>query len=300
MTETTTAIVSTRHTFEPNTADEAFALATRLVASKLLPKAVTSPEAAFAIILAGRELGVSALASMRSIHFVDGKTILASDLMLALAKRSEHCEYFRLVESTSERATFETHRRGEPEPTPLTYTMEDAKLAQLAGKDNYRKHPAAMMRARCIGALCRLVYPDLFLGIYAEGEIDEPHALPPAPRQRVTVTATKIEKEPQKVDKAAEQKPQQQAPAAPQQPVRDDAGDALVTAFVDCIAAAQTYDDLAVVGHSISARKRDLTNETLQYLQRVYLEKKDDLKDEIGDAPPPPPPPPEPPQPEAA
>ena len=57
--------------------------------------------------------------------------------------------------------------------------MEDAKRAGLGGKDNWRKYPKAMLRARCISGALRAWAPDAIgAGVYVEGEIE---ASEPAP-----------------------------------------------------------------------------------------------------------------------
>ena len=58
--------------------------------------------------------------------------------------------------------------------------MADAVTAGLAGGDNWRKHPKAMLRARALSAIARLVYPDLLLGVY------DPDELTPQPERDVT------------------------------------------------------------------------------------------------------------------
>jgi hypothetical protein len=158
--------------FEPNSIDEGYELAKLLCASGLLPRGAQRPEAAFAIIATGRELGLTAMQSLRSIHIIEGKPTLSADLVAALCKsRPDVCVYFRLVESTERGATYETHRKGEPEPTRMSFTWEDAQRAGVTGKDNWKKYPAAMLRARCITALARAVYPDLAMGVYDPDEV---------------------------------------------------------------------------------------------------------------------------------
>lgn len=179
--------------FEPGSIAEAMNMAALLVKSKLLPDSVQSPEAAFAIIATGRELGLTAMQSLRSIHVIKGKTILSADLVAALVKsRRDVCAYFQLVESTAERATYKTQRIGEPEPTTLSFTMDDAKRAQVTGNPNWTKYPAAMLRARCITALARAVYPDLAMGVYdldelSDAPVSAPHVYEPVP-SRAAVT----------------------------------------------------------------------------------------------------------------
>ncbi len=160
--------------FEPGSVEEGVRLAGLLAKSGLLGDLKT-PEQVFAVIATGRELGLSAMQSLRSIHLIKGKPILSADLVAALVKsRSEVCEYFRLVESTATQAVYQTKRRGEPEPTTMAFTIEDAKRAQVTSNLNWSKYPGAMLRARCITALARAVYPDLVMGIYDPDELDVP------------------------------------------------------------------------------------------------------------------------------
>lgn len=155
---------------EPNSLSEAMTLATKLVQSGLLGKNVQKPESALAVILCGRELGLTAMQSLRSIHVIEGKPSLSSDLMVALVKRSPKCKYFKLIESSPKVATYETDRDGEG-VTRMSWTIEQAAAAGMTGKDNWKKYPDAMLRARCIASLARAVYPDLLAGVYEENEI---------------------------------------------------------------------------------------------------------------------------------
>jgi len=145
-------------------------LASAAVKSALLGGAIKSAEQAFIIIATGMELGLQPMQSLRSIHVVEGKPVLSAQLLVALAKRHPDCMYFRLVESTHEKATFETQRKGDPKPTQKTWTIEDAKRAGLTGRPNWQRHPSAMLEARCSAALARLVYPDHLMGVYEESE----------------------------------------------------------------------------------------------------------------------------------
>ena len=158
---------------EPTSLKEVWRFGEIVCASGLAPKSVRSPEAATIIVMTGRELGLTAMQSLRSIHVVDGKPLLSADLMLALVKRHKDCEAFVCVETTGKIATFIAKRRGEPEQR-LSFTIDQAQEAGLTGKDNWRKYPDAMLRARAIAALARLAFPDAFVGVYEEDEIQAP------------------------------------------------------------------------------------------------------------------------------
>ncbi len=185
--ETTSALAtippaSASTALEPVTIEQAFWLATQLVKSGLLGRSVVKPEAAFAVILAGRELGLTAMQSLRSCHVIEGKVTLSADLMAALVKRSSVCKSFRLVESSAKIATYEAERVGEG-VTRMSFTIEEATAAGVANKDNWKKYPAAMLRARCIAALARVVFPDLLLGVYENDELAPASAAMPTLRE---------------------------------------------------------------------------------------------------------------------
>lgn len=185
-------------TYEPRSIQDALWLAKVLVSSRLLPRGVTTPEQAFTIILTGKELGLSAMQSLRAVHVIEGKPTLAADLQVALVKRSSACRYFRLVKSDDKAAKYETQREGDPEPTQLTFTIEEAQRAKLTGKDNWVKYPAAMLRARCASALARVVYPELVMGVYDPDELERQ----PPPRRALPRVQ---ESEPEDVEPEPEQ-----------------------------------------------------------------------------------------------
>ena len=136
-----------------------------------------TPQAVLSTMLLGRELGMPAMAALRSVHIIEGKHSLSADLMVALVLKSGLAEYFQLIESTEEICTFETHRKGNPEPTRLSYTIEQARQAGLLvvrqGRQpgNWQKIPKQMLRARCKSELARLEYPDLLAGLYTPDEL---------------------------------------------------------------------------------------------------------------------------------
>lgn len=159
---------------KPTTVEEARTLAVLLAESAMLqPSLRNRPADVFAIVLSGMELGLGPMQSLRSISIIQGRPSMNADLLAGLAKNNPKCKYFRLVESTEERATYETHREGSPEPERLTFTLADAKALGLAEKDNWKKQPKAMLRARASAALARAVYQDSVLGLYSREELGQ-------------------------------------------------------------------------------------------------------------------------------
>lgn len=206
-----------------------------------------SPEQALILAMTGKDLGLSYTQALRAFHVVQGKPVLSADGMVAAVLASGKARYFRTTEKTAERCTVETMRVGDEKPTSYTYTMADAKLAGLTGKDNWKSHPAAMLAARAKAALARDVYPDVLLGMYDPDEIEGPV------QSGVVLTPT-----------------QPAAPAA--EPVRVDA-----KPLFDAIESATTADALAEVSTRIKAATPSLPDSVTRALRAAYGTRKREL-----------------------
>lgn len=172
---------------EPRSIREAQTLAKFMFDSRMF-SGYGTPAAVLSTVMAGRELGLQAIASLRAIHVVEGRHMLAADLLRGLVLRSGMAKYFRCTERSDQRATFVTHRNGDPEPIALTYTIEEGRLAfgfsdemtdkERAEKESkwkrsgWGKNPADMLIARAGSKLARLVYPEVTHGLYCREEFD--------------------------------------------------------------------------------------------------------------------------------
>lgn len=149
-----------------------FKLATALKqAGGFLPRHIRNEGELVAVILAGRELGLPPMTSLRSIHLVEGRVTLAADTQLALMARAG-VTYQWTADGRSGTAQLRLQRPG-MQPHVQTYTLDDAKQAGLAGKDNWRKHTAAMLRARCVSGAAKAYAPDILAGVYTPDEAEE-------------------------------------------------------------------------------------------------------------------------------
>lgn len=164
--------------YTPSNMQEAEQLSVRLAQSALLPDGLRGkPGDVLVTLITGHELGLSPMQAIRGLHVVKGRAVMSADLAVALTKRHPSCRYFRVVSSDDKAATYETLREGDPEPTRMSFTAEQARQAGLGG-DNWRKYPAAMLRARCSLALARAVYSDIMLGVYDPDELGVPAPAP--------------------------------------------------------------------------------------------------------------------------
>lgn len=117
------------------------------------------------MILQGRELQIPPVMAISNVHIIDGVPSLSAKLMLGLIKRAGH--YIRVIETDETHAVVKFGRKGE-DPSDygtFEYTIEDAKVANLLGKDNWKKNPKAMLRARAISGTATMEFPDVLMGV---------------------------------------------------------------------------------------------------------------------------------------
>lgn len=157
---------------QPTRASDALAVAKTLYNSRLYAK-FDNPDQIFAVIMRGRELGIGMTTALDSFSVIKGRPTPSADLIQALCERDPDCEYFMLVESTPDVARYEVKRRSHPKAVPFAYSMADAQKAGLAANDNYKKNPAAMLRARGKSSAGRAMFPGATCGLYCPEEMSE-------------------------------------------------------------------------------------------------------------------------------
>lgn len=160
---------------------DAMALAQRMYDSRLF-SAYGTPQAVLSSVMLGRELGIPAMSSLRTIHIIEGKQSLSAGLMVALVLKSGLSEYFEPVEFSPLLATFETKRKGARNPVRLTHTLEMGREAWPKKKvdwldafmaSGWGRNPTDMLVARAQARLARMVYPDLLAGLYTPEELED-------------------------------------------------------------------------------------------------------------------------------
>lgn len=148
--------------------------------SGFFPDIKSASQAAVKLIF-GRGLGLSDYDSM-TLHLVEGKIVMPAHLMAAAIKKSRY-DYRADVTPSSCTITFFDRTGGKAEKIgTTTWTLEDAKRAGLADRQNWRRYPSAMLFARCISAGYKQHCPDA-LGhspVYVEsmGELEIESAPP--------------------------------------------------------------------------------------------------------------------------
>ncbi len=166
---------------------------------------------AFAKLLFGRDLGLSATQAMTDIHIVEGKPEMSANLQASKVLASDRYDY-RITEHDDTKCSIEFG----PYPAPgkdgtgtwlawpqsfgiSTFTMKDAEQAGLAGKNNWKHYPRNMLFARAMSNGVAWYCPDVTNGIrvYAEGEVRETFPAEPeqeaAPEPAATLDITVVE-----------------------------------------------------------------------------------------------------------
>lgn len=148
---------------------ELLSLGAALVKSGLAPDTIKTPEAAAAVVLKGRELGLPPMLSLSHIVIINGKPTLSAEVMLGMMHRAGHEVWFS--ETNSERAVIHGIRKGSTREQTLTWTIEDAQAAGLLRNQTWTKYRPAMLRARAVSAFGRFFAPDVLMGAYTPEEM---------------------------------------------------------------------------------------------------------------------------------
>lgn len=143
--------------------------AAALLKSGLAPRDLKSAEACLFVILAGRDLGLSPVQSLRSIRVIQGKLEASADLQLGLFHREGG--KFRWVKLDASGAELELQAPWLASPHVSKFGPEEAKRAELMSNANYRKFPQAMFRSRAITQGLKDIGFLAGSGVYAPGEI---------------------------------------------------------------------------------------------------------------------------------
>jgi hypothetical protein len=150
----------------------AYDMATKLAATSFVPQSLRGkPGDIAAAILAGSELGLKPMATLKSIDIIQGTPALRAHAMRGLIQAQGHD--IILVESTDTRCVMRGRRAGSEAWQEVEWTTERAQRMGLLGKDQWKKNSKGMLVARATGDICRLIASDALHGMpYVSEELE--------------------------------------------------------------------------------------------------------------------------------
>ena len=130
--------------------------------TELIPKELRgNVPAIIATILKGRSIGLDDMSALTAIHFIEGKPTLSAETKVLLARRAGHS----ITGDFGDGAVTVKGKRGDNgDEMAVTWTKEMAVRAGLADKKNWKTYPEAMLWARAVSQLCRMLFADALLG----------------------------------------------------------------------------------------------------------------------------------------
>lgn len=154
-------------------AQQANQIAKSLARTSFVPQSLRGkPDDITAAILAGQELGLPPMATLRSMDVIQGTPALRAHAMRGLVQ--SHGHEVVLVESTPQRCTMRGRRKDTENWQEVEWDLLRAAGLGLTGKSEWKKQPQTMLVARATGEICRLIAADvLFAMPYASEELDE-------------------------------------------------------------------------------------------------------------------------------
>lgn len=153
-----------------------------------------TPDQAVALMLIAQAEGMHPAIAARDYHVIQGRPALKADAMLARFQANGGKVNWDVYTDAEVKATF-SHPAGGS--ITLSWTLEQAKRIGLAGKDNWKNYPRAMLRARVISEGIRTVYPGCVVGVYTPEEVQD---FEPAKRPMRDMGAVEVVETVQTVD----------------------------------------------------------------------------------------------------
>lgn len=180
--------------------EDLFRFSKAVVAAGLAPKGFEKAESVFVAIQMGLELGISPMAALQNVAVINNRPKFYGSIVLALVRSSG------LLESIEEKiegqgddrvAICITKRKGDPNFKRTTFSVKDARLAELWGTNVWKKYPERMLTHRARGFNLDDNFSDVLKGMASEEGFIE------LDRDAVTVHSSPIREQKLVVEKDA-------------------------------------------------------------------------------------------------
>lgn len=154
-----------------NAARQAAQISANLASTSFVPSTLRGkPAEITAAILAGLELGLQPMATLRSMDVIQGTPALRAHAMRGLVQ--SHGHEIEVTESSDQRCVMRGRRKGTDGWQEVEWTIDRAAKLGLTGKDQWKKQPRTMLIARATGEICRLIASDVLYAMpYASEEL---------------------------------------------------------------------------------------------------------------------------------
>jgi hypothetical protein len=235
---------------------EAMEYAKLIASSDLVPKEYRGKPANILLVMnLAHRLKVDLLQGLQNISVINGKAAIWGDLLWGIIQSQSDLEdahetHAGSIEKGTYVATCTIKRRGRSEPSVVNYSIQDAKTANLWGKQGpWRTDPARMLQLRARSFCARDAYPDALRGmISAEEAKDYPLVVDQHGQATTLPTGHVMDITPPgtAVQPAASAPSSSKAPAEP-------ANQEAFYAALDAIEAAEDLQALNAIGSSLAA-----------------------------------------------
>ena len=204
MTDTTMAVEKKasiefgRNGVQISTFEGLYRFSKLVMASGMAPKGMNSPEAICIAIQMGFELGLTPMSALQNIGVINGRPAIYGDAALALVRQSGLLESYSQEitgEGDARTATVTAKRTGDSRPITATFSVANAKAAQLWGRSTtWTQYPDRMMLFRARGFVLRDGFCDVLKGLKTYEEVADypkeinitPTPTPEAPKSAAT------------------------------------------------------------------------------------------------------------------
>jgi len=154
---------------------EAVSIADYFASTDLVPKDYRNKGANIMVAWQkGLELGLKPLQSLSTIAVINGRASIWGDGLIALVKNSSKEEWTHEVlqgDGNQMVAICETKRLNQEQTIVRTFSVADAKQANLWGNNVWAKYPKRMLQMRARGMCLRDAYPDVLNGLEVAEEV---------------------------------------------------------------------------------------------------------------------------------
>ena len=254
-------------------------LAKALSTTAFVPDTMRDPGNATAAILMGDELGLSPIASLRSIYVVHGTPALYARSMVALALSKGHAIW---TESSSDQGVVVCgHRAGSEHVERSEWTIQRATKAGYTTNKKYASNPQEMLYSKAAAEVARKVAADVLAGIpysVEDLEMDE----------EPTTTVTREPRQRIKREKVQPPEPEIEEPEAETTDGRTDEQRAMMFALLTDLGITERDKYLKLASWSCG-RELDTTSDMskaeasrfIDYLQQRLLKESEPAEPEL-------------------